>query len=288
MTRNENYASDPQGYRTNRNSLVSTDFQWLSVPAVEASTSAGKGVWNILTDSQRLTLNDAYTHLHVGNSVAVKQLQLTRTFADTEWQPLYLPFTTKVQEWMKHCEVAQIDGLVWQGNHATGTPAQTVLEWVKVTEGTLRANQPYLIRAKQAGTFTFDFSPTTVEPTLASRIDLSQPQVKASLNGNYEVLTGEQLANQGGYTLQAGQLVRCSSQGASLSSMRWFLALTSQGSSTLPQVIACRKGQAAIGNLSIRTNEGYATLFHPTAYVMPQGVTGYAVTQLMLHTAHRH
>lgn len=280
VTRNENYASDPQGYRTNRNSLVSTDFQWLSVPAVEASTSAGKGVWNILTDPQRLTLNDAYTHLHVGNSVSVKQLQLTRTFADTEWQPLYLPFTTKVQEWMKHCEVAQIDGLAWQGNHATGTPAQTVLEWVKVTEGTLRANHPYLIRAKQAGTFTFDFSPTTVEPTLASRIDLSQPQVKASLNGNYEVLTGEQLANQGGYTLQAGQLVRCSSQGASLSSMRWFLALTSQGSSTLPQVIRLvEKGQAAIGNLSIRTNEGYATLFHPTAYVMPQGVTGYAVTQ---------
>ena len=62
--------------------------------------------------------------------------------------------------------------------------------------------------------------------------------------------------------------------------MRWFLALTSQGSSTLPQVIRLvEKGQAAIGNLSIRTNEGYATLFHPTAYVMPQGVTGYAVTQ---------
>lgn len=280
FSRNEYYVYDPEGYRINRNGNLSTDFQFVPVDFVEARKSPGEQPWNILESKQQLTLNDAYTDLYVGRALTVEQLNYTRHFDDTEWQTLYLPFETNVSDWATHCEVAAVDRV--QLSASNGQTREAIAEYAVLTEGKLQANQPYLIRAKAAGTVSFTLNNVRIQPTDESPVNLNTPGYTVSICGNYGIITGDKLTAAKGYALQGGELRKATASTPQLPSMRWYLSVVSQSGSaeTLPErIVLVKKGEAPVATLAIATTEGYGTIYTESSYVMPQGVVGYAVTQ---------
>lgn len=277
FSRNEYYVNDPVGYRVNRNGRLSTDFQFVPVDFVEARKSPGEQPWNILGSKQQLTLADTYSDLFVARALTVEQLNYTRDFADTEWQTLYLPFETNVSDWAQQCEVAVVDRV-----QLAATDGSATAEYAVLTEGKLQANQPYLIRAKAAGTVSLTLSNVRIQPTDESPVNLSTPGYTVSICGNYGVVTADKLTKAKGYALQGGELRKATATAAQLPSMRWYLSVMPQSGSTetLPErIVLVKKGEAPVATLAIATAEGYGTIYTESSYVMPQGVVGYAVTQ---------
>ena len=74
----------------------------------------------------------------------------SRRFANTEWQALYVPFALSYAQWSDHFDVARLTG----GSIDDG---ESLITGVKMTagDGDLQPHTPYLIRAKQVGTYTF-------------------------------------------------------------------------------------------------------------------------------------
>lgn len=279
FSRSDIYAQDPVGYRTNRNGTVSTDFQFIPVEFIEARKPDAERPWNILENKQQFTLEDNYSDLFVGKPVSIEKLQYKRQFNNTEWQTLYLPFDTDYSDWAGSCEIACINEVLLADNHATAT-------YVKLQEGKLSANQPYLIRAKTTGEHHFTFNNVTVRATEENRAQLAANGFDIRMNGNYGQVSAENLKNNSGYTLQGNMLVKANGMNGSLPSMRWYLSVVAENSSnTLPQSIRLlEKGEAPIGTLSIETKEGYGTIYTDQSYVMPEGVTGYIVTEADVET----
>lgn len=271
--KNEYYMDDKIGYRTNKSGATSTDFQFVPVEFVEARKPNDARPWNILENKQLLILDDNYSDLFVGKAVNIEQLNYTRQFDNTEWQTLYLPFDTDCKIWTEHCEIACIDELQFTEN-------ETMVTYVLMKEGKLAANQPYLIRAKSTGTHTFTFKNVTVKPTEENRAQVASNGYEASMNGNYGVISAENLQNKDGYMLQGNAFQKANGTNDSLPSMRWYLSIATNSGTTLPQSIRLvEKKDAPVGMISIATQEGYGTVYTDKSYVMPDGVTGYRVTQ---------
>ena len=273
FSRNENYSYDPKGYRINRNGTVSTDFQFVPVEFIEARKPGAERPWNVLDDKKQFTLKDNYSDLFVGKAVSIEQLQYTRQFDDTNWQTLYLPFDTDCKDWTTHCDVACIDGVQF----ADIQDGEAVAVYVEMKEGKLFANRPYLIRAKSVGKHTFTLGKVTVKPTEEVQAQLAANSHKVCLNGNYGTVSAEDLQKNSGFVLKNGAFVQA---GSEVPSMRWYLSIAANSGTTLPQSIRLvEKKDAPVGMISIATQEGYGTVYTDKSYVMPDGVTGYRVTQ---------
>lgn len=282
FSRNEYYIYDPVGYRTNRNGTVSTDFQFLPVDFVEARKTAEEYPWNILENKQQLTLADTYSDLYVDNPVTVDQLLYIRNFDDTEWQTLYLPFDTECDDWTQYCEIACVNQVQLIDTNSDGIANEAIAEYVTLQNGKLLANQPYLIKAKATGSYTFTLNDVTIKSTEENEIKLNTPDFTITMTGNYGMVSAESLMNNNGYILQRGMFCKADTKTEKLSSMRWYLnvASTTGNSSVLPETITLvEKGEVPIGVMSITTNEGYGTIYTENSYIMPDGVTGYAITQ---------
>jgi hypothetical protein len=159
--------------------------------------------------------------------------------------------------------------------------AETVIEYQPLAEDQLLANRPYLIRAKQPGTYTFTLRQATIQPTEEARLNLPATDYDVNLCGNYGVLSVLSLKQHQAYVLE-GQMLRPANETTPyLSSMRWYLSLTAKHSGhTLPaQIRLVKKHEGSVGILTIATAEGYGTLYTDCSYVMPKGVEGYVVTQ---------
>ena len=273
FSRNEQYRYNPKGYRTNRNGTVSTDFQFVPVEFIEARKPGAERPWNVLENKQQFTLEDNYSDLFVGKAVSIEQLQYTRQFDDTNWQTLYLPFDTDCKDWATHCDVACIDGVQF----ADTQDGEAVAVYVEMKEGKLLANRPYLIRARSVGKHTFTLNKVTVKPTEEVQAQLAANSHKVCLNGNYGTVSAANLQQNGGFVLTNGTFVQA---GSEVPSMRWYLSIAANSGTTLPQSIRLvEKKDAPVGMISIATQEGYGTVFTEKSYVMPDGVTGYRVTQ---------
>lgn len=237
FTRNELYANDKKGYRTNRNGIVSTDFQLVPVDFVEARTSPEAQPWNILQENGNLELADHYADLYTAQAVEVGHMTYSRNFEDQEWQALYLPFATQVTDWAAHCEVAVPERLRYRDSNGDGKVEEATLEWTLLEEGKLEANRPYLIRAKAPGNYQFDLKQVRVEATKEEPMKLPTEGTAAQLQGNYNVLNGAALQEGHRYVLQGGVLQRAKGQ-EPLNAMRWSLALLlADGSDQFPETI---------------------------------------------------
>ena len=83
--------------------------------------------------------------------IAYENITYTREFMNTEWQALYVPFEIPVTEaLLADFEFADLNDMRQYDRDDDGVKDETVLEAFKVKSGTLKANYPYLIRAKEA------------------------------------------------------------------------------------------------------------------------------------------
>ena len=159
------------------------------------------------------------------NNITVENVILTytRTFNNTNWQALYVPFSMSYDDWKDDFDVAEINNFHEYDDDEDGTVDRTTLEVVYKKSGNTLPNTPYVIRAKQTGTKNISLDNTTLYPAEENSIDCSSVKTKYTFTGTYSGVSGEAMYGNGYYALAGGVLSQASSSSVSLGSFRWYL-----------------------------------------------------------------
>lgn len=180
-----------------------------------------------------LTVNDGVTFESTERQL-VKQLSYVRDFANTNWQPLYVPFSMSFCDWDEQgLEVARLNGFYEYDDDENGTIDRSALEILKVKNGRLLPNHPYLIRAKETGKKTITMDDVTVYPNTNKSIDCFTVETKYTFTGIFNSLAKAQLNDMGAYIMSAGSLRQSAS---SLKPMRWYMLRESRGGQLLEPI----------------------------------------------------
>ena len=150
-------------------------------------------------------------------------LTYTRTFNNTKWQALYIPFSMSYDNWKDDFDVAEINNFHEYDDDEDGLVDRTTLEVLYKKSGSTQPNMPYLIRAKQVGTKTFSLENTLLYPAEENSIDCSSVKTKYTFTGTYTGVGGEEMYDIGYYALAGGVLSQPSSSNVALGSFRWYL-----------------------------------------------------------------
>ena len=165
----------------------------------------------------------------------------TRTFNNTNWQALYVPFAMKYDDWKDDFDVAEINNFHEYDDNEDGKVDRTVLEILYVKEGSTLPNTPYLIRAKETGTKVISLVNTTLYAAEENSIDCSSVRTKYTFTGTYTGVSGEEMYDNGYYALAGGTLSQPSSANVSLGSFRWYLKPENRtGNYAAPRKISVR------------------------------------------------
>lgn len=157
------------------------------------------------------------------NSTAfsVKELLYNRTYSSS-WEPLYLPFAMRYEDWAADYQVARINAFYQYDDDRDGHIDRSVLEAIVIKDGELNPNYPYLIRAKSPGAKSIVLNNTLVYPTEVNSIDCSTIDSRFTFTGTYLPMDGEQLTTLGAYIMNDGRLAEATST-STLAPFRWYL-----------------------------------------------------------------
>jgi len=174
---------------------------------------------NIVIDEKELS---SFTN---GSEIGNCDIQYKRTFNDTEWQPLYVPFEIDVTLVNNDFDVAVINNFHQYDDDNDGVFDRTVLEIRKVTgRKTLMANWPYLIRSKASGEKTISILDATLYPTESYAIDCSSVELHYTFTGTYKTISN--LRANDYYTLKGGRLEKSYTSSETLPPFRWYMHIT--------------------------------------------------------------
>ena len=132
-----------------------------------------------LDESSLTTYSNEYTEEY-------DQITYTRNFKNTGWQELYVPFAMSYEDWKNDFEVGYIEGFLSRDLDNNGTIDETIWSGVKITDGTLLPNTPYIIRAKTTGNKTITLNNATLYATEENSIDCSSTTMRYVFKGVYE------------------------------------------------------------------------------------------------------
>ena len=189
------------------------------------ATAAGWKNFNIFEITNNYGIEDGSAF---GNHLEMvfKTLTYTRTFSNTNWQALYVPFTMEYSEWADGFDVARINDIHQFDDDDNGTIDRTELEVIRVTSGSIEANTPYLIRAKEAGEKTFTLANRTLYKAEEKSYTVSSWNTLFTFTGTYSGMTGSDMVGNAYYALGDGVLRQAASTDNALSPYRWYVAIT--------------------------------------------------------------
>jgi|GEM_PF-1948053 len=177
-------------------------------------------------------IQDGIQRLFVTRNIPLKTISYTRTFNNTNWQALYVPFDIPVTaEFLEKFEVAYINNVHQYDDDDDGSLDRTIVEFFKMKSGTLKANYPYVIRARQTGTQTIIVNDATLYATAENSVDCRSTQFEYMFKGIYSRQTADEL--EGCYALSGGEWKPIAS-GAYLNACRVYLRITPRQSGLKP------------------------------------------------------
>ena len=118
--------------------------------------------------------------------IPVKHLTYTRTFKNTNWQPLYIPFRMSYEDWSDQFEVARWLNMHTIDSNNDGIADKWAMEFIRVKEGTLKENHPYLIRAKTKGDKVITINNATIYPAETNSIKCASTEYDYEFKGAYK------------------------------------------------------------------------------------------------------
>ena len=202
-----------------------------------------------VTVKERMTsivITDPYTENNFIQDEDKENVSITytRTLNNTEWNALYLPFEIPVSQLTDKYEVAYINAIHSYDEDDNGEIDRMSMEVIKLREGTLHANHPYLIKARTAAAkqMSITVENTTLYKAESRTLDCSSVYTKFEITGIYEKKTSEQLA--GCYALSGGSWKNLSS-GSSLNPFRLYLRVSSREGSPV------KLSEAALARIGI-------------------------------------
>ena len=221
----------------------------LQVPASAVDTYKQTSPWNKIPSIEailtRVTIADGEMESFEKNSdEQVDLLTYTRTLNNTEWNALFLPFEIPVCQLTDKYEVAYINAIHSYDEDDNGEIDRMSMEVIKLREGILHANHPYLIKARTtaAKQMSITVKNTILYKAESRTLDCSSVYTKFEITGIYEKMTSEQLA--GCYALSNGSWKNLAS-GSSLNPFRLYLRVSSREGSPV------KMSEAALARIGI-------------------------------------
>ena len=196
MTDVYNYGNESGSLGTFQNdSFEGTDIEHITlhVPAELLSDAQNDPQWSqfgtitIITPIPTITaLTDGEKFEGYLKDVDMNSISYTRTFNNTEWQALYLPFAMNYSDWSANFEVARINDVHQFDDDDDGTIDRTTLEIIKLKSGsTTEANTPYLIKAKSTGEKTITVSNAKLYRAQEKQYDVSSWRTRFNFCSTY-------------------------------------------------------------------------------------------------------
>ena len=199
------------------------------VPADKLELYAAAEGWSEfinLTSSDSRILLDNFAEYSNAADEDFDEITYKRTFNNTEWQALYVPFEIPVtEEFLKEFEVADLNDIRQYDRNDDGVADETVVEAFKVTDGVLEANYPYLIRAKETGEKNIIVTDATLYATEENSIDCSSVHERYTFTSTYSTIAASSLT--GCYALSSG-VWQPIADDASLGAFRFYLSIESR------------------------------------------------------------
>jgi len=206
------------------------DYVTLYVPTDYISNYANDSFWGTcfkeIVPFNAIVLTDGETFEGLGIEREMDRITYTRMFSNANWQALYVPFTMEYSEWAADFDVARINDIHQFDDDDNGTIDRTELEVIKLTSGSIEANTPYLIRAKEAGEKTFTLANRTLYKAEEKSYTVSSWNTLFTFTGTYSGVTGSDMVSNAYYALGDGVLRQASSSDNALNPYRWYVAIT--------------------------------------------------------------
>ena len=175
-----------------------------------------------------LVILDTEENFLIDEEMECEMVTYIRHFANTEWQALYVPFEIPYDSLKNYFEVADLNNVHQYDRDNDGVTDETVIEAFKLTSGTLEANYPYLIRAKEAGEKSITVTDAALYATEENSIDCSSVRDKFTFTGTYSSLSSAELPQGAGYyTLINGEWQPVT-EDVSLGAFRFYLKMDSR------------------------------------------------------------
>lgn len=169
-----------------------------------------------------------YSSLFVVENFHADDFSYVRTFNNTKWQSLYVPFSISYDDWKNDFEVAKINDVNMYDTDGDGEIDDTEIEIIKVTKGTLKPNHPYLIKAKKAGEKTLRLTNATIYPTMENTLDVSSAEMKYTFTGTYNGVSGKEMVDNHYYAMAGGSLSYTEDENVALKPFRWYMKAESR------------------------------------------------------------
>lgn len=177
------------------------------------------------------TLTDGGKKIAIYEDIPMQKLVYTRNFERAnQWNALYVPFEMSYNDWAGKFDVAAITNF-HEYTDENGETEKIELEVRYVKNGKLRANTPYLIRAKAAGEQTIVLNGVTLQTTVSKSIDCRSTEREYTFTGTYDAIDGLQTKDY--IFVSGGRLCKAGNDTDVLKPMRWYLTITERGSMTI-------------------------------------------------------
>ncbi len=196
-----------ESYESNFGNFKSGSGNKIETYSAYSKSNAGVYSFEEWGSSSDVTLSEGIEKVYVPVEASVKTLQYKRTFSNTDWQALYVPFELDVKTDLANFDVYKIS-----------TSSADAINVTLMTEGKTSANTPYLIKAKTTGEQTIPVSSKTVKVTVENtNSDLTDFEIVGTYEKlNYGDIAGDWYALKGGKFMKAGE-------GAYLNPYRFYL-----------------------------------------------------------------
>ncbi|MCQ2293561.1 MAG: leucine-rich repeat domain-containing protein [Bacteroidaceae bacterium] len=259
--------------------LQISDFTPDEVAGYEAKVSiVGEDIY-VDYDLETLDFADAETY-DAGAVSFGNVINYTRSFNNTEWQALYVPFAMNYDEWSGDCDIAKILNIIEYDDDDNGTVDRTYLVVVKLTSGSTKANTPYLIRAKNEGDIALTLTDKRIEAAASRSTDCRSTENSYTFTGTYAADTD--MYAGGYYALSDGILKKADSAGTTLKPQRWYLEITPREGGAYAvkkqSIDILVKGETeGISTLSAAPSEASSTAFDLTGRSVKAGTKGISI-----------
>jgi len=167
-------------------------------------------------------------NFHNNDDKVMDGITYTRNFKNTNWQALYVPFEIPYENIKDDFVVAYINDVHQFDDDDDGAIDRTQVEAIKVTGGVLRANYPYMIRAKVAGEKSITVTDATLYTTEENSIDCSSVFDTYTFTGTYSKIPASELPKEEGYYALSGGSWKHLSANSSLGAFRMYMKIDSR------------------------------------------------------------
>lgn len=161
-----------------------------------------------------------------GQARHVERLVFERTFNNTNYQALYVPFAIPVSVLNENgLDVMDIYNVHQYDRDGDNIYEDTRIDFLTLRSGETNPNYPYIIKARSRGDVKFELAEADVLASVSNSIDCSTTVQLFTFTGTYLAIPGQVMFDNNYYALSGGNFMRAASPSASLYPQRWYMKI---------------------------------------------------------------